>query len=88
MASCDAEGVVTFFDAATGGVSGRVSLGQPVSACLVQADAITRPPAPRSAPLLEALARIGQMREPELRGLYQAISRQIARAGPSGSGGG
>jgi outer membrane protein assembly factor BamB len=39
FALCDAEGWVTFFEGRTGAVAGRVSLGRPVDACLVQADA-------------------------------------------------
>jgi outer membrane protein assembly factor BamB len=46
FALCDARGEVTFLDAATGAVRGRVALGQPVEACLVQADALAAPSSP------------------------------------------
>jgi outer membrane protein assembly factor BamB len=88
FALCDAAGVVTFLDAATGGVSGRVALGKPVSACLVQADAITMPAAPREAPLLDQLERITRAREPDIQGLRPAVLREMALLGATGSGGG
>jgi outer membrane protein assembly factor BamB len=59
FALCDAAGEVTFLDARTGAVAGRVSLGKAVDACEVQADALKKPaPTGTAPPLAEQIAAV------------------------------
>jgi outer membrane protein assembly factor BamB len=73
FALCDASGSIAFLDAETGGVARRVSLGRPVDACIVQADALVVPPAPREAPLAVQVERILKIPAPELAPIQRAL---------------
>lgn len=52
LALCDAEGKVTFFDAASGMPNGELSLGRPLRACVVLADTLERAASGAAAPSL------------------------------------
>jgi outer membrane protein assembly factor BamB len=73
FALCDATGDVVLLDASTGGVARHVALGQAVDACIVQADALAVPPAPRAAPLAAQVARILQIPAPELAPIQRVL---------------
>jgi outer membrane protein assembly factor BamB len=82
FALCDAEGVVTFLDGRTGAPVGRVSLGEPVLSCIVQADGLTLPPAPEAAPSLrEQLGVVARMAGAELAPLRPVIEREREKLG-------
>lgn len=82
FALCDAGGTITFLDAATGGVAGHVSLGTPVNACLVQADAFAAPPAPNQIPLADQLSRVLSLGAPELGPVQKVLQRELSRLDP------
>lgn len=86
FALCDASGVVTFLDGGTGGVAGRISLGEPVDACVVQTDALTRPAVPEASPLVEQIERALQMREQAVVPLQRMLQRELSRIGGGGGG--
>jgi outer membrane protein assembly factor BamB len=79
FALCDAKGKVTFLDAASGGVTGQLDLGERVDACLVQADGLVRAVTQGGAPQLDAPRLDAQVREvlrleaPELGGVQKAL---------------
>jgi len=79
FALCDAAGTITFLDGATGGVAARISLGRPVDACVVQADAHTRPSASSASSLVEQLTETLRLREARLAPVQQLLLRQLAR---------
>jgi outer membrane protein assembly factor BamB len=78
FALCDARGAVTFLDGRTGGVAGRVTLPRPVDACLVQADALTKPAAP-GAPLADQLAEVVKRPDADLAPLRPALLHTLAQ---------
>ncbi len=79
FALCDARGTITFLDGATGGVAATTSLGRPVDACLVQADALTRPAAPNADSIVEQLAGALRLREAPLEPVQAILLRELAR---------
>jgi len=79
FALCDASGAVTFLDGGSGGVVGRVSLGEAVDACVVQTDALTRPRVPGDGSLVEQIERALQPREGEVVPVQQVLRRELAR---------
>jgi outer membrane protein assembly factor BamB len=79
FALCDASGAVTFLDGKTGGVSGRVSLGKLVDACVVQTDALTRPAVPSSAPLVEQIEQALRLRASEIVPVQRLLLRELSR---------
>ena len=84
FALCDASGAVTFLDARSGGVAGRTSLGKPIDACLVQADALALPPAPNAVPLAEQLTRVLGITAPELAPVQRVLRDRVHLDGASG----
>ncbi|MFT3773561.1 MAG: PQQ-binding-like beta-propeller repeat protein [Minicystis sp.] len=80
FALCDAKGSVTFLDGKSGAVTGQIALGQPVDACLVQADAfVPKAAAAATRGLADQLAEIVLVPEAELTTLQQALLRELAR---------
>lgn len=84
FALCDARGEVTLVDAGTGAATGRVSLGERVASCVVQADGL-RPPAPASGraveavePLAKQLERAVRAPRAELMGMQRPLLRALA----------
>lgn len=63
LALCDAEGKVTFLDAATGMPNGELSLGRPLRSCVVSADGLERAasgaPPPSLASQMGDVLRVG-----------------------------
>jgi outer membrane protein assembly factor BamB len=78
FALCDASGTVTFLDARTGGVAGNVSLGRPVHACLVQADAFSLPAAPAAGSVSEQLTEVLRLEAPDLAPFRPVLAREMA----------
>lgn len=82
FALCDARGKVTFLDAASGGVTGQLELGEPIDACLVQADALSRPARGGAAPpLAEQLRAVLRLEAPELASLQRALREELGTGG-------
>jgi outer membrane protein assembly factor BamB len=80
FALCDATGTITFLDGKTGATAGKIALGQPVDACLVQADAFTRPAATEPPRRLAAqLAEVVRLPEPSLTTVQQALLRELGK---------
>jgi outer membrane protein assembly factor BamB len=79
FALCDAKGELTFLDGTSGAVAGHASLGRPVDACLVQADAFTRPPATTATPLAAQLAEVMRLPGSELAGVQKVLRRELSR---------
>lgn len=56
VAVCDANGKITFLDRATGAPAGDLSLGAPVTACIVEAEGVTRTSGGKQPPLVAQIA--------------------------------
>ncbi|MGK4008606.1 PQQ-binding-like beta-propeller repeat protein [Sorangium sp. So ce1036] len=93
FALCDARGEVTLLDARRGTVARRASLGQPVAACVVQADGLTaaqlpgapagaspggEPSASRAGRLAAQIERAVTLPQPELLPMQRFLLRELA----------
>jgi len=85
FALCDAKGGLTFLDSETGAVTGQLSLGRPVDACLVQADVFTRPATVTATPLAEQLAEVVRLPGAELAEVQKVLRRELVRLDPKRS---
>ncbi len=85
FALCDTAGNVTFLDGETGAVAASVSLGKPVDACVVQADALTRPSATNAASRSEQVTEILRLRDARLSPVQSALVRELSRADDRGA---
>ena len=79
FALCDAKGVVTFLDAASGRVTGHVELGDSLTSCVVQADAFTQPAAGPARPLAEQIVEAAQLRDADLAPMQRVLLQELAR---------
>lgn len=76
FALCDARGEVTLVDAETGLTTSRVTLGKPIEACVVSADALrASPPKGAPRPLAEQIAEVVGAPDPELAPLRRALAK-------------
>ncbi len=78
FALCDADGKVSFLDAASGGLAGEASLGRAIEDCVVQAEAIVVPRAPRTKATAESLAEVVALPGAELVMAQKLLLRELA----------
>ncbi|AKT36265.1 PQQ-binding-like beta-propeller repeat protein [Chondromyces crocatus] len=76
---CDDRGDITFFDAAHGAASARLSLGAPLRSCVVQADGIKIAPRPRNEPLWKQLEQVVSLPDAELAAIQRFVLRELAK---------
>jgi len=78
LALCLRSGQVAFFGAPTGAPGGTVSLGQPVRACVVQADTLDHaPPAGRAESLVEQISQVIDVTETEMVMMHGFLLREL-----------
>lgn len=76
-ALCDSEGTISFVDQETGGITGSVSLGHELKACVVQADGFTQPRATTQAFLPRQLGTAISEEAPELVAMQRELLREL-----------
>jgi outer membrane protein assembly factor BamB len=79
FALCDAAGKVTFLDGRRGAVAGYVSLGKPLTACVVQADGITRAAKDPAPSLAAQISEAVLMPQAELAKMQKMLLKELAR---------
>ncbi|MFW5739018.1 MAG: PQQ-binding-like beta-propeller repeat protein [Myxococcota bacterium] len=78
VALCQRSGDVAFFDAVAGAPAGKASLGEPVEACVVQADRMSpRAEVSRSEPLAEQIAQVIDVTETEMVMMHGFLLREL-----------
>ncbi len=75
---CDELGKVTVLDAASGGVSATLDLGEPIKACMVQAEAFAPTSGPRTGSLAAQIAKSLESNEAQLATGNQFLLRELA----------
>ena len=79
FALCDAKGDVTFLDARSGRVTGKVELGQPLTSCAVQADAFTQAGSEKTPSLTEQIAEVARLPDADLVPMQQVLLQELAK---------
>jgi outer membrane protein assembly factor BamB len=79
FAVCDASGKVTLLDARSGAVAGEIALGEPLEACVVQADGLTRAPKSETPQLVSSLAAALRLPGDELVALQRVLLDELAK---------
>jgi outer membrane protein assembly factor BamB len=79
FALCDAKGDVTFLDARSGGVTGKVELGAPLTACVVQADAFTQAGSTKMPSLTEQIAEVARLPDADLVPMQQVLLQELTK---------
>jgi outer membrane protein assembly factor BamB len=77
FAFCDDTGNVWLTDAREGGASGKVSLGQPVDACIVNGGSFHVQPAPGDRNLTEELTEAIELREATMATIQRFLLREL-----------
>ena len=79
FALCDGKGLVTFLDARSGRVTGKIALGQPLTSCVVQADAFTQPGGGAGPSLTEQIAEVARLPDADLVPMQQVLLQELAK---------
>jgi outer membrane protein assembly factor BamB len=79
FALCDAKGDVTFLDARSGRVTGKVALEKPLTSCAVQADAFTQPGSGKTPSLTEQIAEVARLPDADLVPMQQVLLQELAK---------
>lgn len=77
LALCQRSGSVLFFDGTSGALTGKVSLGRAVRACVVQADDMVAESKAASAPLVEQIADAVDVTETEMVMMHGFLVREL-----------
>jgi outer membrane protein assembly factor BamB len=78
VALCDARGEVALLDARSGAMTGSVSLGAPLVACVVQADRFTVAPKPNVEPVARQIERFVTRPDAELMAMRRFLLQELA----------
>ena len=75
---CQRSGDVVLFDGSAGALAAEVSLGEPVRACVVQADSVERTPqGEKPGPLVEQIAQVIDVAETEMVMMHGFLLREL-----------
>jgi outer membrane protein assembly factor BamB len=75
---CDELGKVLLLDAASGGVSGELDMGEPIKSCMVQAEAFAPKQGPRGGTLASQIAKSLESNEAQLATGNRFLLRELA----------